>query len=127
MRRKVKVVFDHLQQSVEERRHQVNDLIRAEEDTAMTSLTELENVRASATSHAGTIGHIVTSSPDDSLLLMVKQLTSRLNLESQSVTTDKVEAVGDISFDDQILTRLKSDLSTFGKSRLLSLLFLLVD
>ena len=128
MRWKVKDVFDDLQQSVEERRHQVNDLIRVEEDTAMTSLTELENVRASATSYAGAIDHIVTSSPDDSLLLMVKQLTSRLNdLESQSVTTDKVKAVGDISFDDQILTRLKSDLSTFGKSRLLSLLLLLVD
>ena len=63
MRRKVKVVFDHLQQSVEERRHQVNDLIRAEEDAAMTSLTELEKTRASVTSYAGTIDHIMTSSP----------------------------------------------------------------
>ena len=116
MRRKVKVVFDHLQQSVEERRHQVNDLIRAEEDSAMTSLTELEKTRASVTSYAGTIDHIMTSSPDDGLLLMLKQLTSRLNnLESQSGTTDKVKAVVDLSFDDQILARLMSDLSAFGK------------
>ena len=128
MRWKVKDVFDDLLQSVEERHHQVNDLVRAEEDKAMTSLIELENIRASTTSHAGAIDHIVTSSPDDGLLLMLKQLTSRLNdLESHSVTTDKVKAVGDICFDDQILTRLKSDLSTFGKSRLLSLLLSLVD
>ena len=113
---KVKDVFDDLLQSVEERRHQVNDLIRAEEDSAMTSLTELEKTRASVTSYAGTIDHIMTSSPDDGLLLMLKQLTSRLNnLESQSGTTDKVKAVVDLSFDDQILARLMSDLSAFGK------------
>ena len=116
MRRKVKDVFDDLQQCVEKRRQQVNDLIQAEEKTAMTSLTDMEKERAAVTSHAGTIDHIVTSSPDDGLLLMLKQLASRLNdLESQIGTTDKVKTIGEISFDDQILTRLKSDLFDLGK------------
>ena len=58
----------------------------------------------------------MTSSPDDGLLLMLKQLASRLNdLESQTGTTDKVKTIGEISFDDQILTRLKSDLFHLGK------------
>ena len=116
MRRKVKDVFDDLQQCVEKRRQQVNVLIQAEEKTAMTSLTDMEKERAAVTSHAGTIDHIVTSSPDDGLLLMLKQLASRLNdLESQTGTTDKVKTIGEISFDDQILTRLKSDLFDLGK------------
>ena len=81
------------------------------------------------TSHAGSIDHIVTSSPDDRLLLMLKQLTSRLNdLESQSVTEDMAMDVGDISLNDQILTPLKLHLFTLiGKSGWLSLLLLLVD
>ena len=116
MRRKVKDVFDDLQQCVEMRRQQVNDLIQAVEDKVVTSLTDLEKVRAVVTSHVGTIDHIVTSSPDDDLMLMSKQLMSRLNdLELQSGKTDKVKTVGDLSFDDQILTRLKSDLSALGK------------
>ena len=116
MRRKVEDVFDDLLQCVEKRRQQVNDLIQAEEKTAITSLTDMEKERAAVTSHAGTIDHIVTSSPDDGLLLMLKQLASRLNdLESQTGTTDKVKTIGEISFDDQILTRLKSDLFDLGK------------
>ena len=116
MRRKVEDVFDDFLQCVEKRRQQVNDLIQAEEKTAITSLTDMEKERAAVTSHAGTIDHIVTSSPDDGLLLMLKQLASRLNdLESQIGTTDKVKTIGEISFDDQILTRLKSDLFHLGK------------
>ena len=116
MRRKVKDVFDDLQQCVETRRQQVIDLIQTEEETAMTSLTALEKERAAVTSYARTVDHIVTSSPDDGILLMLKQLTSRLNdLESQSETPDKATAVGDMSFDTQMLTRLKLDLSALGK------------
>ena len=107
-------VFDDLQRCVEKRRQRVNDLIQTEEETMLTSLTDLEEVRTAVTSHASTIDHIVTSSSDDGLLLMLKQLTLRLNnLEGQ--TTDTVKTDGDITFDDQILIRLKSDLSALGK------------
>ena len=117
MHGKVKDFFDDIQQSVEKRRQEVSSLVQAEEDTAMTSLADLEKDRAAMTSHAGTIDHLVTSAPDDGLLQTLKQLTSRLNtLESESGTTDKVKAVSDISFDTQMLTRLKSDLSTLGMS-----------
>ena len=116
IRREVKDVFDDLQECVEKRCQQVNDLVQTEEVTALTSLTDLERVRTVMTSHAGTIDHIVTSSPDDGLLLMLEQLTLRFNnLEVQSRKTDTIKAVGNISFDDQILIRLKSDLSTLGK------------
>ena len=116
MRRKVKEVFDDLQQCVQTRRQQVNDLIQREEEAAMTSLADMEKERTAVTSHASTIDHTVTSLPDNGLLLMLKQLTLRLkNLEAQSQTTNTVKAVGDISFDDQLLIRLKSDLSALGK------------
>ncbi|KAK7088442.1 hypothetical protein V1264_022363 [Littorina saxatilis] len=81
----------------------------------MTSFADMEKARAAMTSNSGNIDHLVTSAPDDALLQMLKQLKLRLDdLESESGTTAKVKDVGDIVFDSQLLTRLKSDLSTLG-------------
>ncbi|XP_070205947.1 uncharacterized protein [Littorina saxatilis] len=81
----------------------------------MTSFADMEKARAAMTSNSGNIDHLVTSAPDDALLQMLKQLKLRLDdLESESGTTAKVKDVGDIVFDSQLLTRLKSDLSELG-------------
>ncbi|XP_070182869.1 transcription intermediary factor 1-beta-like [Littorina saxatilis] len=110
MHKKVNDVFDDLQQCSEKRRQQVHDLIQKEEDATMTALTEMEKVGTAMTSHSSNIDHHVTSAPDDTLLQMLKHLKSRLDdLESESGTTAKVKDVGDIVFDSQLLTRLKSD------------------
>ncbi|XP_070182870.1 transcription intermediary factor 1-beta-like [Littorina saxatilis] len=111
MHKKVNDVFDDLQQCSEKRRQQVHDLIQKEEDTTVTSLAEMEKARAAMTSNSSNIDHLVTSAPDDALLQMLNQLKSRLDdLESESGRTAKVKGVGDIVFDSQLLTRLKSDL-----------------
>ncbi|XP_070182865.1 transcription intermediary factor 1-beta-like [Littorina saxatilis] len=111
MHKKVNDVFDDLQQSSEKRRQQVHDLIQKEEDATVTSLAEMEKARAAMTSNSSNIDHLVTSAPDDALLQMLNHLKSRLDdLESESGTTAKVKDVGDIVFDSQLLTRLKSDL-----------------
>ncbi|XP_070182851.1 uncharacterized protein [Littorina saxatilis] len=116
MHKKVNKVFDDLQQCSEKQRQQVHDLIQKEEDATMTSLVEMEKTRAAMTSNSSNIDHLVTSAPDDALLQMLNQLKSRLDdLESESGTTAKVKDVGDIVFDSQLLTRLKSDLSKLGK------------
>ncbi|XP_070182859.1 transcription intermediary factor 1-beta-like [Littorina saxatilis] len=122
MHKKVNDVFDDLQQSSEKRRQQVHDLIQKEEDATMTSLAEMEKARAAMTSHSSNIDHLVTSAPDDALLQMLNHLKSRLDdLESESGTTAKVKDVGDIVFDSQLLTRLKSDLSKLGNVLLCAL------
>ncbi|KAK7088731.1 transcription intermediary factor 1-beta-like [Littorina saxatilis] len=116
MRRKVKEVFDDIQQCAERRRQQANDLIQKEEDATMTSLDETEKARAAMTSHSGNIDHLVTSAPDDALLQMLQQLKARLDdLESESEPIAKVKDVVDIDFDSHLLTRLKSDLSKLGE------------
>ncbi|XP_070182864.1 transcription intermediary factor 1-beta-like [Littorina saxatilis] len=116
MHKKVNDVFDDLQQCSEKRRQQVHDLIQKEEDATMTSLAEMEKARAAMTSNSSNIDHLVTSAPDDALLQMLNQLKSRLDdLESESGKTAMVKDVGDIVFDSQLQTRLKSDLSELGE------------
>ncbi|KAK7088438.1 hypothetical protein V1264_022360 [Littorina saxatilis] len=115
MHKKADDVFDDIEQCCEKRRQQVHDLIQKEEDATMTSFADKEKARAAMTSNSGNIDHLVTSAPDDALLQMLKQLKLRLDdLESESGTTAKVKDVGDIVFDSQLLTRLKSDLSKLG-------------
>ncbi|XP_070205464.1 transcription intermediary factor 1-beta-like [Littorina saxatilis] len=115
MHKTVDDVFDDIEQCCKKRRQQVHDLIQKEEDATMTSFADMEKARAAMTSNSGNIDHLVTSAPDDALLQMLKQLKLRLDdLESESGTTAKVKDVGDIVFDSQLLTRLKSDLSELG-------------
>ena len=64
MRRKVKDVFEDLLQCVEKQRDEVNDMIQAEEVAFMSSLTEVENLRAALTSNAADMEKIMQSVPD---------------------------------------------------------------
>ena len=117
MRRKVNDVFDDLQLCVEKRRQEINRQITTEEEAAMTSLTQLDKERAAMTSHAGTVEQLVASAPDDALLEMLCDLTSRLNdLELQTGTSDKVGTVVDVTFESQKLSHLKTSVSTLGRS-----------
>ena len=116
MRRKVNDVFDDLQLCVEKRRQEINRQITTEEEAAMTSLTQLDKERAAMTSHAGTVEQLVALAPDDALLEMLGDLTSRLNdLELQTGTKDKTATVGDVTFDSDKLSQLKSAIAELGR------------
>ena len=115
MRSKVKDVFDDVQQCVEKRRREVNSLITTEETAALALLTELDKERAAMRSHAATLEQLVASAPDDDLLEMLSKLTSRLSeLELQTGTTEKIEAIADVTFDSPKLHELKAAIAELG-------------
>ena len=115
MRRKVKDVFDDLLQCVEKQRDEVNDMIQAEEVAFMSSLPEVENLRAALTSNAADIEKIMQSVPDLPLLGMVSHLTSRLNnLESLKMTTPKIQ-VQDVSVDSLKVNQLQDQIFSLGE------------
>ena len=116
MRINVSNVFDDLHHCVEMRRQVINRQIKTEEAAAMASLTQLDTERAVMTSHAVTVEQLVASAPDDALLEMLSDLTSRLNdLELQTGTKDKMETVYDVTFDSDKLTQLKSAIAELGR------------
>ena len=82
----------------------------------MTSLTQLDKERAVMTSHARIVEQLVASAPDDALLEMLCDLTSRLNdLELQTGTKDKMETVCDVTYDSEKMTQLKSAIGELGR------------
>ena len=116
MRSNVSDVFDGLNHCVEMRRQEINRQITIEEEAAMASLTQVDKERAAMTSHAVTVEQLVTSAPDDALLKMLNDLTSRLNdLELQTGTKNKMETVCDVTFDSNKLTQLKSAIAELGR------------
>ena len=116
MRSNVSDVFDDLHHCVEMRRQEINRQIRTVEETAMASLTQLDKERAVMTSHAGTLEQLVTLAPDDALLEMLNDLTSRLNdLELQTGTKDRIATVCDVTFVSDKLTQLKSAIAELGR------------
>ena len=116
LRKRVKDTFDDLQQSVKRRRLEVNALIQAEEDVIMTSVTQLERLKAMVKANASTIEQLVTSAPDVALLDMLGKLTSRLgDLKQQSGTADKTTTVVDVTFEAQKLNSLKTNVSNLGE------------
>ncbi|XP_070205466.1 uncharacterized protein [Littorina saxatilis] len=115
MRKKANDTFDDLEQCLKKRRQEVNELIQAEEDAAMTSLAELEKWRAALVLNAASVGNVVQSASGGSLLGMIKGLKSRLDvLESQTGTTRKME-VKDLTFDLQKLDQLRADIASLVK------------
>ena len=79
MRRKAKDTFDDLEQCLQKRRQEVNTLIQAEEDAAMTSLAEVEKWRAALAQNAASVEKVTQSASGGDLLGMLNSLTSRLD------------------------------------------------
>ena len=116
MRKEVNDAFDDLAHILQKRRQKVKDLIQKEEDDALAKVAEVEKLRASMASYNRTIGHVVTSAPDDALQHMLKQRTSRLDeFQTRSRASGNFKVVKEITFDSQIQGRLKSDLNKFGE------------
>ncbi|XP_070205417.1 uncharacterized protein [Littorina saxatilis] len=115
MRKKANDTFDDLEQCLKKRRQKVNELIQAEEDAVMTSLAELEKWRAALALNAASVGNVLLSASEGSLLGMMKSLTSRLDdLESQTGTTRKMK-VKDLTLDLQKLGQLRADIASLGQ------------
>ena len=114
-RDKVRDVFDDLQQHVQKRRQEIEIQCQTKENDIMTSLAEHDRLRASLTSHAGNAEDLASSAPDDVLLLMVQHMTPKMDeLESRSPTPVGSEVLWDVTVDAEMLSRIRSDLSTLG-------------
>ncbi|KAK7087462.1 transcription intermediary factor 1-beta-like [Littorina saxatilis] len=117
MRSKVNDVHDDLEQTLNEQCQTAFNLIQSKEEETLTLLADVEKVRAAMTSHSRTIDHVVTSAPDDALLQMSKQLTSRLtDLETDVGEAMQSVHVGDLVLDSKLLAALKSDLCALGQA-----------
>ncbi|XP_076452858.1 E3 ubiquitin/ISG15 ligase TRIM25-like [Babylonia areolata] len=113
MRTKANKKFDTLQQCVERRRQEVNDLILAEE--VQQDLAQQDQVRAATLSQTVVLDSLVGEAPDDALLDMEKAMTSRLQDLQQRITeTDKIQGPAYITVDSQKLTVVKSAIATLG-------------
>ena len=91
-------------------------MIRTDEESCMTSLTDVERDRGAVTSHARTVEHLVETAPDDALLDMLDKLTSRLKeVKKQSeMRDDEVDVDIGVTIDAVIVEQLKSTIAQLG-------------
>lgn len=114
MRKQAKDTFDDLQKRVEKRRQEVDKTIQTAEDSTLAPLSELKETRAVMASNAATVENLVKWAPERPIVAMVRDLTRRLDdLESQAGRLNKIK-VADISWDPDLLTRLKCNIAHLG-------------
>ncbi|KAK7099064.1 hypothetical protein V1264_003257 [Littorina saxatilis] len=121
MRDRVITVFSDLIKSLEDQKQKLLGEIRQKEqifvDEKLANKRELEVMRSSVEAHVNSVDMLLSSAPDQAFLATFGRLKSRLDeVESESLTDGKA-TIGDVYFDEKVLSGLKRTAAITGEVR----------
>ncbi|KAK7099067.1 transcription intermediary factor 1-beta-like [Littorina saxatilis] len=122
MRDRVITVFSDLIKSLEDKKQKLLGEIRQKEqiflDEKLANKKELEAVRSSAEAHVNSVDMLLSSASDQALFATYGRLNPRLNeVESAEAVTDDAATIGDVYFDEKMLSGLKKTAAVCGEVR----------